>query len=203
MSQARQVFSTYDWKENGDLEQFKYCPFCRTQLSLEEKGGKQRPTCSNCGFVHFRNPSPGVVILIERDDQVLLGRRSGSYGEGKWGLPMGFIEFDDDFLTAATREVKEETGLDVEIRSIISVVSNFLSPSLHTLAVILLARVVGGEPCAADDLDALEWFPLSGPLPEMAFEADAHIIERYNKTRLKGIPVDPDFAFTKQPKSGG
>lgn len=197
MSQARQVFSTYDWKESGDLGQFKYCPFCRIPLSLKEKGGRQRPTCPNCGFVHFRNPSPGVVILIERDDQVLLGRRSGSYGEGQWGLPMGFIEFDDDFLTAATREVKEETGLDVEIRSIISVVSNFLSPSLHTLAVILLARVVGGEPCAADDLDALEWFPLSGPLPEMAFEADAHIIERYNKTKLEGVPVDPDFAFTK------
>ena len=46
-------------------------------------------------------------------------------------------------LTAAIREVKEETGLDVEIRSILSVVSNFLSPRLHTLAIVLLARAVG------------------------------------------------------------
>jgi 8-oxo-dGTP pyrophosphatase MutT (NUDIX family) len=67
------------------------------------------------------------VVLIEKDGQVLLGQRSGSYGAGKWGLPQGFIEFDEDFLSAAIREVKEETGLDVEIRSIISVVSNFLS----------------------------------------------------------------------------
>jgi hypothetical protein len=80
-----------------------------------------------------------------------------------------------------------------EIRSIISVVSNFLSPNLHTLAIILLARVISGEPRAGDDLQALEWFPLSGPLPEMAFEADAHIIERYGKTKLSGAPVDPDF----------
>ena len=58
---------------------------------------------------------------------------------------MGFIEYDEDFLTAALREVKEETGLDVEIRSLLSVVSNFLSPRLHTLAIVLLARVVGGE----------------------------------------------------------
>jgi ADP-ribose pyrophosphatase YjhB (NUDIX family) len=111
---------------------------------------------------------------------------------------MGFIEFEEDFLSAATREVKEETGLNIEIRSIISVVSNFLSPGLHTLAIVLLARVVGGEARAGDDLDALQWCPLEGPLPEMAFEADQHIIERYSKTRFKGAPVDPDYTLTAQ-----
>jgi ADP-ribose pyrophosphatase YjhB (NUDIX family) len=135
------------------------------------------------------------VVLIEKDGQVLLGKRSGSYGTGKWGLPQGFIEFDEDFLSATIREVKEETGLDVEIRSILSVVSNFLSPSLHTLAVVLLAHVIGGELHAADDLEAVEWFPLAGPLPEMAFEADAHICERYYKTQLEGAPVDPGYAI--------
>jgi len=149
-------------------------------------------------LLHFRNPSPGVVVVIEQDEQVLLGERSGSFGKGKWCLPQGFIEFDDDFLTAARREVKEETGLEVEILSILSVVSNFLTPRLHTLAIILLARVVNGEPVAADDLEALAWFPLAGPLPEMAFEADQHIIERYWSTKLQGAPVDPDFALTTQ-----
>ena len=196
--QAKQVFSTYSAKEDGDLGQFKYCPLCGTQLELREKGGKQRPVCPNCRFVQFRNPSPGAVVLIEKDGQVLLGRRSGSYGGGKWGLPQGFVEFDEDFLTGAIREVKEETRLDVEIRSILSVVSNFLSPGLHTLAIVLLARVIGGELCAADDLEALEWFPLSGPLPEMAFEADAHICERYYRTQLAGAPVDPGYAVAEQ-----
>ena len=101
-------------------------------------------------------------------------------------------------MTAAIREVKEETGLDVEIRSIISVVSNLLSPRLHTLAIVLLARVVGGELHAADDLEAVEWFPLTGPLPEMAFEADTHICERYYRTQLEGAPVDPGYAGAEQ-----
>ena len=200
--QAKQVFSAYSGKEDDDLGLFKYCPFCGTQLTLKEKGGKQRPVCPNCRFVQFRNPFPGAVVLIEKDDQVLLGRRSGSYGAGKWGLPQGFIEFDEDFMTAAIREVKEETGLDVEIRSIISVVSNFLSPRLHTLAIVLLARVVGGELCAADDLEAVAWFPLAGPLPEMAFEADAHICERYYRTQLGGAPVDPGYAIAEQRRGG-
>jgi 8-oxo-dGTP diphosphatase len=196
--QAKQVFSTYNWKEDGNLGRFEYCPFCGTQLALIEKGGKPRPACPSCGFVQFRNPVPGVVVLVDMDGHVLLGKRRGGFGEGKWGLPQGYIEFDEDFLTAAIREVKEETGLDVEIRSILSVVSNFLSPRLHTLAIVLLARVVGGELRAADDLEAVEWFPLSGPLPEMAFEADTHICERYYRTQLEGAPVDPGYAAREQ-----
>ena len=197
--QAKQVFSAYSGQEDGDdWGQFKHCPFCGTQLALKEKGGRPRPACPNCHFVQFRNPFPGAVVLIEKDGQVLLGRRSGSYGAKKWGLPQGFIEFDEDFMTAAIREVKEETGLDVEIRSILSVVSNFLSPRLHTLAIVLLARVVGGDLCADDDLEAVKWFPLCGPLPEMAFEADTHICERYYRTQLEGAPVDPGYAGVKQ-----
>ena len=193
--QIKQVFTTYDVKENAHHGQFKYCPFCGTQLSLKEKGEKQRPACPNCGFVQFRNPIPGVVVVIERDGHVLLGKRAGSFGKGQWGLPQGYIEFDEDFLTAAIREVKEETGLIVEIRSIINVVSNFLSSRLHTLAVVLLAGVKTGEPCAADDLETLEWFPIAGPLPEMAFEADEFIIRRVQTTILEErLPVDPDFA---------
>ena len=133
--------------------------------------------------------------MIEEDGYVLLGKRRGGFGTGKWGLPQGYIEFDEDFLTAAIREVKEETGLDVEIRSILNVVSNLLSPRLHTLAIVLLAGVAAGEPCACDDLESLEWFPLSGPLPDMAFEADEHIIARVRQIALdQGLPVDLDFA---------
>lgn len=154
--QAKQVFSAYCGKEDSDLGQFEYCPFCGTQLALKEKGGKQRPACANCRFVQFRNPVPGVVVVIEKENHVLLGKRTGGFGKGKWGLPQGYIEFDEDFLTAAIREAKEETGLDVEIRSILNVVSNLLSPSLHTLAIILLASVVDGELCAGDDLDDVE-----------------------------------------------
>jgi ADP-ribose pyrophosphatase YjhB (NUDIX family) len=193
--QIKQVFTTYDVKENAHHGQFKYCPICGTYLSSKEKGGKLRPTCPNCGFVQFRNPVPGVVVVIDKEGYVLLGKRRGGFGEGKWGLPQGYIEFDEDFLTAAIREVKEETGLDVEIRSILNVVSNLLTPGLHTLAIVLLAGVVAGELCTGDDLETLDWFPLSGPLPEMAFEADEWIIERYQKMKLEdGLPIDPDFA---------
>ena len=193
--QIKQVFSTYSAEDKAHPGQFEYCPFCGSRLSLQAKGGRPRPVCSQCGFVQFQNPVPGVVVVIEKDGNVLLGKRLGSYGQGKWGLPQGYIEYDEDFLTAARREVQEETGLDVEIRSIINVVSNFLSPRLHTLAIILLAGVKVGKPCAADDLETLAWFPLAGPLPDMAFEADEFIIGRVREANLvERLPVDPCFA---------
>jgi 8-oxo-dGTP diphosphatase len=201
---VKQVFTAHSGQEDASLGQFVYCPFCGTELAQKERGGRQRPACPNCGFVQFRNPVPGVVVLIEEDESVLLGRRRGGFGAGAWGLPQGYIEFDENFLTAAIREVKEETGLDVEIRSVINVVSNLLSPGLQTLAIVLLAGVVGGELRAGDDLESLEWFPLSGPLPEMAFEADEHIIERYRQAETEwGLPVDLRFASQGHDLLGG
>ena len=124
-----------------------------------------------------------------------MGNAGEVLGKGSGVFPKGTSNSMRTF-TAAIREVEEETGLDVEIRAILNVVSNLLSPRLHTLAIVLLAGVVAGEPCARDDLETLEWVPLSGPLPEMAFEADEWIIERYQKTKLEGgLPVDPDFAY--------
>ena len=51
---------------------------------------------------------------------------------------------------------------------------------------------VGREPRAADDLKVPQWFFLSGPLPDMALETNALIIEGFGK-KLKGTSVDPDF----------
>ena len=133
--------------------------------------------------------------MIVDDDRVLLGERAKNvFLGGKWSLPGGFIELEEDFLSAAHREIAEETGLSIKIISIVSVVSNFLSPELHTMVIVLLAEKIGGIQRPGDDMVKLEWFPLSGPFPAMAFEADKHIIDRYHKTKMAGIPVDTRFA---------
>lgn len=186
-----QVFSEYgfDNKHSGNL--FIYCPMCRTKCTEKTEGGQLRPVCPRCGFVQYKNPSPAVSVLIVNHKQVLLGQRAANaFKGGLWCLPGGFIEFDEDFLTAARREVREETGLVVSIRGILSVITNFLLPDLHTLVIVLLAEVTGGELCPGDDIAAVSWFPLAGPLPEMAFSADKGIIEHYAATGFTGAPVE-------------
>ncbi|UCC51744.1 MAG: hypothetical protein JSV68_21970 [Anaerolineaceae bacterium] len=87
--ELKQIFSTYSKEENVDLGQFKYCPFCGTCLVFKEKGGKQRPSCPDCEFVQFRNPAPGVVVVIEKDEHVLLGKRKGGFWEREMGSSPG------------------------------------------------------------------------------------------------------------------
>jgi ADP-ribose pyrophosphatase YjhB (NUDIX family) len=104
-------------------------------------------------------------------------------------LPGGFIEFEEDFMFSAIREVKEETDLDIEVESIFNVSSNFLSPDLHTLVVTLVAKVSGGVPRPGDDIEALKWFQISAKLPDMAFPADTYIIQHYHEFKPKALPV--------------
>lgn len=185
----KQIYVSYDRKNHPAGDVFRYCPYCRTELTIREIGGKARPVCANCGFVRFRNPAPVVSLLIVHNDQVLLGKRSEEPGRGKWATPSGYIEYEDDFLTTAIREAKEETGLEVEIDAILNVSSAFLSPQYHFLAVYLRAHVAGGELLAGDDLEAVAWFPLAGPFPELAFVEDVDALDAYSKACFEGLAV--------------
>jgi len=196
---VRQVFKTY--KNSKDTEnKDEYCLLCGSECIPKRDNGILRMTCVNCGHIHYQNPSPAVSILIEDNSKFLLCKRSANnFKGGKWCLPCGFVEFSEDYLTAAVREAKEETGLDIEVKSIISVVSNFFTPDLHTLVIVLFAKPIGGVLNVGDnENDTLEWFSRDEALPEMAFDADAHIIRRYFSTRLVGAPVD--LGYSKQLK---
>lgn len=193
--EARQVFNHYQRLAQRPIDTYCYCPGCGAKSRLASSGSNNSHQCPRCGYVLYQNPSPGVVAIIIENEKVLLGKRARDvYQGGKWSLPGGFIEFHEDFLSAAHREIMEETGLSIKIQSIFSVVSNFLKPDLHTLVIVLLARKIGGDLSPGDDMVELEWFPLSGPFPDMAFSADTHVIERYHETRTAGAPVDPRFA---------
>jgi ADP-ribose pyrophosphatase YjhB (NUDIX family) len=186
----RQVFVD----ENGNREEpdfFKFCPHCAHPMAEKKENEVVRKYCPSCGYIQYRNPLPGVSVLIIQNGKVLLGKRGpASFRPGTWCLPGGFIEFDEDFITAAKREVLEETGLEIEVESIINVASNFLSSRLHSLVVVFQASVKGGTLQAGDDLEALEWFPPEGDLPEMAFESDAYLIRRFAAEPISGIPAE-------------
>ena len=186
----QQVFATYAYQNNDGLAEIQYCSRCGNPYEMREVSGKMRPVCPRCGFIFYKNPSPGVSVLIAEAERVLLCKRGPeNFESGKWCLPCGFMEFNEDYLMAARREVKEETGLDVKLQNIINVASNVLSREVHSLVIALEATITGGRLCPGDDIEEVEWFRLSEPLPEMAFEADVMIIEQYRTKNLNGIPV--------------
>ena len=105
---TKQIFETYNRKGNRTISKFRYCPVCGTQYISTSTLRHSKLRCPRCGFTLYQNPSPGVVVLIVDDGMILLGKRDNKvFMGGKWSLPGGFIEFDEDFLSAAHREIME------------------------------------------------------------------------------------------------
>jgi ADP-ribose pyrophosphatase YjhB (NUDIX family) len=156
----------------GKLDDWRYCPRCRGELS----GDAGRVECAACGFVAYGSsePTAGAVCVDERG-RILLVRRAIEPYKGLWDLPGGFIEEGEHPLDGARRELREETGLEIEPLEFLGIWIDRYggdSTAAATLNLYWSARVAGGEPMAADDVAELGWFdPDELPPPdELAFE---------------------------------
>lgn len=98
----------------------RYCPHCATPLTTREEGGRPRPACPACGFVHYDNPAPVVGAVVEHEGRVILARNHG-WPEHWFGLITGFLERGETPEEGILREVKEELGLSGEVVSLIGV----------------------------------------------------------------------------------
>jgi 8-oxo-dGTP diphosphatase len=194
-AQPQQVFHAYDAAGNSGMDGLRFCPRCATACVTNAVGGRPRLVCPDCTYVHFRNPAPGVAVAVLDAGQVVLGKRVANvpFG-GQWGLPAGFVEFDEDFLSAARREVREETGLEVEVTGILNVTSNYLTAGLHSLVIALAARAIGGRLDAGDDFCDVRWVPVTGPFPPLAYDADASLLRVLGGGGAPLLPVDARYA---------
>jgi len=134
-------------------------------------------------------PKVGIgVMILNEQNQVLLGLRQGSHGAGEWNFPGGHLEFGETVFETAKREVKEETGLNVMPMEIISVADEMRyldSDGKHYLNIGVKALYKGGDPKLIEPDKCLEWrwFDLDN-LPEKMFEGTDWIIKNYKAKRL-------------------
>ncbi len=160
----------------AEREPILYCSSCGSKVEERQAFGQLRPVCPSCGRVHFLDPKVGAGVLIAKDGKILLVRRSVEPELGKWTLPAGFVEGDEDPRETASRECLEETGLVVRIGELLDVIHGREHSSGASIVIIYTGEVVGGELAPSDDADAAEYFAPS-ELPPLAFEATRRAIE--------------------------
>jgi ADP-ribose pyrophosphatase YjhB (NUDIX family) len=159
-----------------------FCPMCGTPLETQARYGRDRPVCPSCQHTVFFDPKTAVVAFVTREREskreILLIQRANDPGKGKWSLPAGFVEYDEDPRAAAARETLEESGVIVQVERLIELLHR---PDLDGLADIVIAYAAvptGGAVSASDDATDAGWFA-EDALPEIVLASARMLIARW------------------------
>ncbi len=133
----------------------RFCANCGNGTQIEEAGYSRR--CPRCGAVHFPRTDPVVIMAVEHDRRLLLGRRAAS-PPGRYSVLAGFVSPGESAEEAVIREVREESG-------ILARDPRYLGsqpwPFPSSLMLGFHARADGGSPRVSDgELEHVAWFEL-------------------------------------------
>ncbi|MBO4907115.1 MAG: NUDIX domain-containing protein [Bacteroidaceae bacterium] len=144
------------------LHLFRYCPLCGSSQFVENNGKSKR--CLDCGFVYYLNPSAATVAVITNErGELLVVRRAKDPARGTLDLPGGFSDCYETSEHGVVREVKEETGLDVDRVEFLFSIPNLYEYSgftVHTIDMFYRCYVKTGDDIqahAADDAAEVMW----------------------------------------------
>lgn len=122
-------------------------------------------------------------MLLERrptggDPEVLLLRRAVEPGLGGWDLPAGYLDPHESFESAARREAREESGLEVELLALAGV---YHSPAANAVNAVFRARAADPDAPVRLDFESSDhaWVPRSQVptwLPRVAFTSMAQAL---------------------------
>lgn len=127
-----------------------------------------------------KRPKIGVNVFVIRDNQLLLGQRKNTAGDGDWGLPGGHFEWMESLIEGAKRELFEETGLTADLTFLNLINDPLPDKDTHYVHINFLASHVIGEPKLMEPNKCYEWkfFPLDA-LPENIFLGHKKIIPAF------------------------
>lgn len=140
------------------MSHFKFCPRCATELG--PAGNDSGAHCDNCGKTWYHNAAPTAGCVIVRDGKALITKRAREPEKGRFDIPGGFLDADEDPIAGVKRELEEELGMTVEVTYedlIQAVPHRYGNEGDWTLAIGFIARRSVGDPKPADDVEEARW----------------------------------------------
>ncbi|HWI20753.1 MAG TPA: NUDIX hydrolase [Vicinamibacterales bacterium] len=131
------------------------------------------------GREYPERPVVGVGAVIVRDGKALIVKRAHEPRKGEWSLPGGMLDLGESLADAVRREVKEETGLDVELGPIIETFDRVHRDAdgrvrYHFVIIDYVCWSDDGEAVAGSDAEDVAWVSAGGI---EAYGVNAHAAE--------------------------
>ena len=164
-----------------------HCKNCgaAVEYRLPDDGDtKLRAVCPACGVVHYENPLNVVGTLPYLDDRILLCKRNIEPRLGKWTLPAGFMELNETTAEGALRETHEESGAQIEMQGLFSLLNVVRVGQVHFFyrAQLLSDQFNPGY----ETQEARLFTEPEIPWDEIAFKTVKLTLERFFEDRRRG-----------------
>jgi len=131
-----------------------------------------------------QRPKVGLGVMVFKDGKVLMGKRKNAHGAGEYATPGGHLESGESYEACAKREVREETGIEIE-----NIKFQFLANikkygGKHYVHIGLTADWKLGEPkvLEPEKCESWEWYAID-KLPQPMFYSNELGFEAYNTGR--------------------
>ncbi len=179
-----------------------HCLLCGSPLELQLLDQRQRETCPTCGWVYYPQLKVGAGMLVEQDGKLLLLQRSHDPWAGRWNLPAGYVEADENPARAAERETLEETGLTVRATRLVNACFFDDDPRGNGVMLVYAGEVVGGSPIGSPETLAWRYFSPDEIPAELAGGGDDRIITGWKNIQLALAGGGHDKAILQWKDSG-
>ena len=134
--------------------------------------------------VYFQHMSEGIVkvgigVMVWKDGKILAGRRKNAHGVGELAWPGGHFEYMESFEECARREVREETGVEIENIRFLRVMNLKKYPPKHYVDIGLMADWKSGEPqvLEPDKVGSWGWYTPKEMQKETMFQTQPTYFE--------------------------
>ena len=159
--------------------EFRFCPVCGGALktSILKSNEPPRLVCAVCEFIYYLDPKVVVCTIIELDGKVLLLKRGINPQKGKWVMPGGYVDRNEEVKAAAIRETQEECGLNIQVRDLVGVYSY---PGHLPVVIVYASQYLAGDLLPKDETLEAKWFSEQEiPWDNLAFQSTVDALGDY------------------------